>query len=88
VLNIVILMTDDAGFSNLQGFGGPVRMPTMAELVKEGIAYNAFHSPMGSYDVDSRELPLLGVMVKSPAADVSPVEARVASHGTEGGRAP
>jgi arylsulfatase len=42
--NIVIFMTDDAGFSNPACFGGPVRMPTMDKLAKEGIAYNAFHT--------------------------------------------
>ena len=42
--NIVIFMTDDAGFSNPEVFGGPVRMPTMDKLVSEGIAYNAFHT--------------------------------------------
>ena len=42
--NIVIFMTDDAGFSNPACFGGPVRMPTMDKLAREGIAYNAFHT--------------------------------------------
>ncbi|MGW8323902.1 MAG: arylsulfatase, partial [Thermodesulfobacteriota bacterium] len=37
--NIVIFMTDDAGFSNPEVFGGPVRMPTMDKLAQEGIAY-------------------------------------------------
>ncbi|MBU2950220.1 arylsulfatase [Tamlana agarivorans] len=42
--NIVIFMTDDAGFSNPEVFGGPVHMPTMARLAKSGITYNAFHT--------------------------------------------
>jgi len=42
--NIVIFMSDDAGFSNPECFGGPVRMPTMDKLAKEGIAYNEFHT--------------------------------------------
>ena len=42
--NIVIFMTDDAGFSNPEVFGGPVHMPTMDKLATEGIAYNAFHT--------------------------------------------
>ena len=42
--NIVILMTDDAGFSNPECFGGPVHMPTMESLVRDGIVYNAFHT--------------------------------------------
>lgn len=42
--NIVIFMTDDAGFSNPECFGGPVHMPTLAKLADQGIAYNAFHT--------------------------------------------
>ncbi|MCU4175328.1 sulfatase-like hydrolase/transferase [Carboxylicivirga sp. N1Y90] len=42
--NIVIFMTDDAGFSNPEVFGGPVHMPTMERLAKSGISYNAFHT--------------------------------------------
>jgi len=42
--NIVIFMTDDAGFSNPEVFGGPVHMPTMARLAESGITYNAFHT--------------------------------------------
>jgi arylsulfatase A-like enzyme len=42
--NIVIFMTDDAGFSNPEVFGGPVHMPTMARLAESGITYNGFHT--------------------------------------------
>ena len=42
--NIVIFMTDDAGFSHPEVFGGPVHMPTMARLAESGISYNAFHT--------------------------------------------
>jgi arylsulfatase A-like enzyme len=42
--NIVILMSDDAGFSNPECFGGPVHMPTMEKLARQGITYNAFHT--------------------------------------------
>ena len=42
--NIVIFMTDDAGFSNPESLGGPVHMPTMARLQETGISYNAFHT--------------------------------------------
>ncbi len=42
--NIVIFMTDDAGFSHPEVFGGPVHMPTMARLAETGITYNAFHT--------------------------------------------
>jgi len=42
--NIVIFMTDDAGFSNPEVFGGPIHMPTMERLANSGISYNAFHT--------------------------------------------
>jgi arylsulfatase len=42
--NIVIFMTDDAGFANPSTFGGPINTPTMTRLAESGIAYNAFHT--------------------------------------------
>ncbi len=42
--NIVIFMTDDAGFANPETFGGPIHMPTMDRLAQSGISYNAFHT--------------------------------------------
>jgi len=42
--NIVVFMTDDAGFSAPECFGGPVHMPTMARLADRGIRYNRFHT--------------------------------------------
>jgi arylsulfatase len=42
--NIVIFMTDDAGFSSASTFGGPVHTPTMDRLAASGISYNAFHT--------------------------------------------
>ncbi|MCZ6617122.1 MAG: arylsulfatase [Gammaproteobacteria bacterium] len=42
--NIVIFMTDDAGFSNPSTFGGAIHTPTMDRLANSGISYNAFHT--------------------------------------------
>ena len=42
--NIVIFMTDDAGFANPSTFGGPVHTPTLDRLAASGISYNAFHT--------------------------------------------
>ena len=42
--NIVIFMTDDAGFANSSTFGGPVHTPTLDRLANAGISYNAFHT--------------------------------------------
>ena len=38
--NIVIFMTDDAGFANSSTFGGPVNTPTLDRLANSGISYN------------------------------------------------
>jgi len=42
--NIVIFMTDDAGYSNPSTFGGPMQTPTMDRLAQSGISYSAFHT--------------------------------------------
>jgi len=42
--NIVIFMSDDAGFANASTFGGPVHTPTLDRLAASGISYNAFHT--------------------------------------------
>jgi arylsulfatase A-like enzyme len=42
--NIVIFMTDDAGFANSSTFGGPVNTPTLERLANTGISYNRFHT--------------------------------------------
>ena len=47
--NIVIFMTDDAGFGNPSTFGGPINTPTMTRLAESGISYNAFHTTAMCY---------------------------------------
>ena len=42
--NIIIIMTDDAGFGNPSTFGGPINTPTLDKLAREGIKYNSFHT--------------------------------------------
>ncbi|NOQ64938.1 MAG: sulfatase-like hydrolase/transferase, partial [Methyloprofundus sp.] len=42
--NIIIFLTDDTGFGNTSTFGGPINTPTLTQLAKEGIKYNAFHT--------------------------------------------
>ena len=42
--HIVILMSDDAGFSAPACFGGPVHMPTMDRLANRGLRFNRFHT--------------------------------------------
>jgi arylsulfatase A-like enzyme len=42
--NILIVLIDDAGPGLPSTFGGEVHTPTMDRVVKEGIAYNRFHT--------------------------------------------
>ena len=42
--NILIVLIDDAGPALPATFGGEVQTPTMDRIVKEGIAYNRFHT--------------------------------------------
>ena len=42
--NILIVLIDDAGPALPSTFGGEVNTPTMDRIVKEGIAYNRFHT--------------------------------------------
>ena len=42
--NILIILLDDVGFGQADTFGGDIRTPTLTELAREGIAYNAFHT--------------------------------------------
>jgi len=42
--NVLLVMTDDAGFGNPSGFGGPVRTPTLDRLGAGGLTYNRFHT--------------------------------------------
>ncbi len=42
--NIVIIMLDDAGFSDSSTFGGEVNTPTLSRIANSGISYNAFHT--------------------------------------------
>ena len=42
--NILIVLLDDAGPAQPSTFGGEINTPTMDRIVKEGIAYNRFHT--------------------------------------------
>ena len=44
VPNILIVLIDDAGPALPATFGGEVQTPAMDRIVKEGIAYNRFHT--------------------------------------------
>ena len=42
--NVVIVLIDDMGFGVPSTFGGPVSMPTLDALAKDGLRYNNFHT--------------------------------------------
>src|SRR6476469_4748567 len=42
--NVLLVLTDDAGFGNPSTFGGPINTPTLERLAGGGISYNRFHT--------------------------------------------
>ena len=42
--NVLLVLTDDAGFGNPSAFGGPIRTPTLEHLAGGGLSYNRFHT--------------------------------------------
>jgi arylsulfatase len=42
--NVVIVLIDDIGFGHTSAFGGPISMPTLDRLSKNGLNYNRFHT--------------------------------------------
>ncbi|NLS02733.1 arylsulfatase [Rhizobium sp. P32RR-XVIII] len=42
--NILLVLTDDAGFGTSSAFGGPIPMPTMDRLAQSGLRFTNFHT--------------------------------------------
>jgi arylsulfatase A-like enzyme len=42
--NVLVVLTDDAGFGNPGSFGGPINTPTLDRLGAGGLTYNRFHT--------------------------------------------
>lgn len=42
--NVIVVLIDDLGFGAPSTLGGPMKMPTLDKLAKEGITYNNFHT--------------------------------------------
>jgi arylsulfatase A-like enzyme len=42
--NVVIVLIDDMGFGQSSAFGGPIQMPTLERLARNGLKYNRFHT--------------------------------------------
>ncbi len=41
--NVLLILTDDAGFGNPATFGGPISTPALDRLAEGGLKYNRFH---------------------------------------------
>ena len=42
--NVLLILTDDVGFSAASTFGGPIPTPSFDRLAKAGLRYNMFHT--------------------------------------------
>lgn len=42
--NVVVVLIDDMGFGMPSTFGGPINMPVMEQLAKQGLKFNRFHT--------------------------------------------
>lgn len=42
--NVLVILIDDMGFGASEAFGGPIAMPNMDKLAKNGLRYNRFHT--------------------------------------------
>jgi arylsulfatase len=42
--NVLIILLDDMGFSQPSTFGGPINMPALERLARNGLRYNNFHT--------------------------------------------
>ncbi|MSR57967.1 MAG: arylsulfatase [Planctomycetaceae bacterium] len=42
--NVLLVLIDDMGFGMSSAFGGPIHMPTVDELARQGLRYNHFHT--------------------------------------------
>jgi arylsulfatase len=42
--NVLLVLTDDVGFSASSAFGGPIPTPNLERLAAEGLTYNRFHT--------------------------------------------
>jgi len=57
--NIVLILVDDAGFSDFSAYGGEARMPNIDSLARSGVRFTSYHtSPLCS---PSRAMLLTGV---------------------------
>lgn len=42
--NVLLVLIDDMGFGQPAAFGGPINMPTLDRISKQGLRYNRFHT--------------------------------------------
>lgn len=76
--NIVVIVLDDVGFSDLGAFGGEIRTPAIDQLARDGLRYNRFDSksvcsPTRAALLTGRN-PQTVRMADLPAAKVDPAD--------------
>lgn len=81
--NIIYIMLDDAGFSDLGSYGSEIATPNMDKLAKEGLRYNHFESravcsPTRAALLTGRNSQSVGLM---DISDVSSKDGPAHSHG-------
>ena len=42
--NVLLVLIDDMGFGQPGAFGGPIKMPTLDRIAKQGLRFNRFHT--------------------------------------------
>lgn len=57
--NIVFILADDLGFTDLESYGGEIQTPTLNELAKRGLRFSNFHTAANC--APSRAMMLTGV---------------------------
>lgn len=75
--NVVVVLLDDVGFGAGSTFGGPVAMPVLDALAKEGLRFNRFHttaicSPTRAALLSGRNAHAVGIGAVMNSADPRP----------------
>ncbi len=57
--NVLLIVVDDMGYSDLSPFGGEIRTPTIQSMAKRGTCFNNYHC--SSFSAPTRSMLLTGV---------------------------
>jgi len=80
--NILVVVADDLGFSDIQPFGGEVRTPTLQRLAEQGLRLSNFHSH--TMCTPTRAMLLTGINNHAVGIGTMAGEARGAQKGAPG----